>query len=173
MLKISIEKVSLAEIDELQEIGRQTFYESFSEENTDEDMNRYLDATFSIPKLTEQVMDKYSEIYFAKFQDEVIGYLKLNFGKSQIHLQDETAIQIERLYLKKENQNKNVGQLLLDKAIEIAQFKRKNYVWLGVWEQNLRAIAFYKRNGFIEFDHYIFTLGTDKQRDIMMKLSLL
>jgi ribosomal protein S18 acetylase RimI-like enzyme len=67
---------------------------------------------------------------------------------------------------------KKVGQLLYDKAIEIARQLNVDYVWLGVWEENPRAIAFYRKNGFVAFDKHIFKLGDDEQTDIMMKLNL-
>jgi len=72
----------------------------------------------------------------------------------------------------KEYQGKKVGQLLFDKAIGIALQKNFDYVWLGVWEKNLRAIKFYLRNGFVEFDKHVFKLGNDEQTDTMMKLKL-
>lgn len=61
---------------------------------------------------------------------------------------------------------------LYDKAIQIARDKNADYVWLGVWEENPRAISFYKKNGFVEFDKHIFKFGNDEQTDIMMKLKL-
>jgi ribosomal protein S18 acetylase RimI-like enzyme len=104
--------------------------------------------------------------------DEVIGYLKLNFGQSQTELKDRKAVEIERIYVLKTFHGKHVGQQLYDKAIEIARQKAAEYVWLGVWEENPRAIQFYRKNGFVEFDKHIFKVGDDLQTDIMMKLSL-
>ena len=98
--------------------------------------------------------------------------MKLNFGDSQTELKDNKALEIERIYVSKEFHGKSVGQLLYDKAIEVAKQKNVNYVWLGVWEENPRAISFYKKNGFVEFDKHIFKLGNDEQIDIMMKLNL-
>jgi len=72
----------------------------------------------------------------------------------------------------KDFHGQGVGQLLHNKAVEIAKLKKVDYVWLGVWEENPRAINFYKKNGFVEFDKHIFTLGQDKQTDILMKLML-
>jgi diamine N-acetyltransferase len=72
----------------------------------------------------------------------------------------------------KEFHGKNVGKLLYEKALHIARQKNAGYVWLGVWEENHRAIRFYKKNGFKEFDKHIFRLGNDNQTDIMMKLNL-
>ncbi|WP_139145003.1 MULTISPECIES: GNAT family N-acetyltransferase [Sphingobacterium] len=64
---------------------------------------------------------------------------------------------------------KKVGQILYEKALEIALKKKSIYVWLGVWEENPRAIKFYKKNGFVEFDKHTFVLGEDEQTDILMK----
>jgi ribosomal protein S18 acetylase RimI-like enzyme len=172
MTAVNIKKVTLDNIDQLQEIGRQTFYESFSSGNTEENMTKYLDEGFSIEKLTAEVNDKNAEFYFATFDDNVIGYLKVNFGQSQTELKDDKAVEIERIYVLKEFHGKKVGQLLYDKAIQIAGHKNANYVWLGVWEENPRAINFYKKNGFTEFDKHVFKLGNDEQTDIMMKLKL-
>lgn len=172
MIQIDIEKVTLVDVQNLQKIAKETFHETFSAENTEEDMRCYLDATFSIEKLSEGLSNENSEFYFAKFQNSILGYLKLNFGKSQTQLQDENAMQIERLYISKEFQSKKIGKLLLDKAILIAKNRNKNYVWLGVWSQNLRAIKFYEKNGFTAFDTVVFKLGTDEQKDLMMKLIL-
>ena len=102
-----------------------------------------------------------------------MGYLKLNFGDSQTELKDQKALEIERIYVLKEFHGKKVGQLLFEKALKIAEEKKVDYVWLGVWEENLRAINFYKKNGFEEFDKHIFKLGNDEQTDIMMKLKLI
>ena len=172
MNNISIIKAELHDIEKLQKIGRQTFFETFSESNSEENMQKYLDEGFSIEKLTTELTDTNAEFYFAVFDAEVIGYLKLNFGESQTELKDNKALEIERIYVSKEFHGKSVGQLLYDKVIEVAKQKNVNYVWLGVWEENPRAISFYKKNGFVEFDKHIFKLGNDEQIDIMMKLNL-
>ncbi|TCV19195.1 ribosomal protein S18 acetylase RimI-like enzyme [Sphingobacterium alimentarium] len=172
METIQIKGITLNDIEQLQQIGRQTFYETFSAGNTEENMTNYLNEGFSIEKLTIELSDKNAEFYFATLDNTAIGYLKLNFGQSQTELQDDTALEIERIYVLKEFHGKKVGQILYEKAIEIAKKKNANYVWLGVWEENPRAISFYKKNGFVEFDKHIFKLGDDEQTDIMMKLKL-
>lgn len=171
-MEITVTKITENDILELQEIGRKTFDETFSENNTEESMNEYLESSFSTEKLTTELNDKNSEFYFAKINDEVIGYLKLNMGSSQTEIKDENALEIERIYVSKDFHGKKVGQILYEKAIEIASQKKVDYVWLGVWEKNLRAINFYQKNGFTEFDKHIFRLGNEEQTDIMMKLNL-
>lgn len=172
MESITIKKVTLNDIDQLQRISRQTFYETFSEANTEDNMKQYLEEGFSFEKLSAELNDNNSETYFAILDDTIIGYLKLNSGPSQTELKDDKALEIERIYVLKEFHGKNVGQILYNKAIQIAKQNKADYVWLGVWEENPRAIAFYKKNGFVEFDKHIFRLGNDEQTDIMMKLKL-
>ncbi len=172
MINVEVKRVSPLDINQLQKIGRDTFFETFASGNTEENMKKYLEEGFSVSKLEEELTDKNAEFYFAIIDDAVIGYLKVNFGQSQTELQDDSAVEIERIYVLKEFHGKNVGQVLYNKAIDLARDKKSNYVWLGVWEENPRAINFYKKNGFIEFDKHIFKLGEDEQTDIMMKLKL-
>ena len=169
---IDIKKVTINDIDQLQKIGRQTFFESFSERNTEENMKMYMEESFSLEKLSAELLNPNSEFYFAVSDNKIIGYLKLNFGQSQTELKDDNAFEIERIYVLNEFQGKNVGQLLYEKALQIARQRNADYVWLGVWEENLISINFYKKNNFVEFYKHIFKLGREIQTDIMMRLEL-
>lgn len=172
MTNVDIVRVSLMDIDQLQIISKQTFFETFSFGNTEENMSKYLVEGFSLEKLKTELDDQNSEFYFAKLGENIIGYLKLNFGQSQTELKNDSALEIERIYVLKEFHGKKVGQILYDKAMQIARNINAEFIWLGVWEENIRAIYFYKKNGFVEFDKHIFKLGEDEQIDIMMKLQL-
>jgi diamine N-acetyltransferase len=172
MENIEIKRVTLNDIKGLQDIGRKTFYETFSQGNDQENMKQYLEEGFSEAKLTAELNNENSEFYFASLDDKIIGYLKLNFGNSQTELQDSSSLEIERIYVLSEYYGKKAGQVLYEKAIQVAEEKNVNYVWLGVWEENPRAIRFYQKNGFVEFDKHIFKLGDDEQTDIMMKKKL-
>lgn len=172
MEAIYITRATIRNLEQLQKIGRVTFSETFSAGNTDENMTKYLEEGFSIEKLAAELSNEGSEFYFAVLGDQVIGYMKLNVGQSQTEIQDEKALEIERIYVLKEYHGKKVGQLLYEKAIQIAAQKGVDYAWLGVWEENPRAISFYKKNGFVEFDKHIFKLGDDEQTDIMMRIQL-
>ncbi|MCC9072142.1 GNAT family N-acetyltransferase [Flavobacterium sp. F-65] len=169
---IKTEKVTIADIERLQVIGKQTFLETFLEDNSKQDMDNYLSNSFSSDKLKKEIENPNSEFYFASLNDEVIGYLKLNSGDAQTELKNNDALEIERIYVSKRFLGKKVGQLLYEKALLIAKQKNVDYIWLGVWEENHRALAFYTKNGFIEFDKHDFKLGNDIQTDIMMKLVL-
>lgn len=172
MDEIVIRKITIDDHVELQTIAKQTFIETFADHNTADDMQKYLDNNLSVVKLKDELSDENSEFYFASAQNKVIGYLKINFGLAQTEIKDKSAIEIERIYVLKDFHGKKVGQILYNKAIDIAEQTKAAYVWLGVWEKNLRAINFYKKNGFLEFDKHIFKLGDDEQTDIMMRLEL-
>jgi ribosomal protein S18 acetylase RimI-like enzyme len=169
MNNIQIKQVDINDVEQLQAISKLTFSEAFSSLNTQENMAKYLEESFSIEKLTAELSDQASSFYFATVGGWVIAYLKLNVGASQTEIKDEKALEIERIYVLKDYHGQNVGQLLYDKAIQVASQMKAAYVWLGVWEENLRAINFYKKNGFVAFDKHIFNLGDDAQTDIMMK----
>jgi ribosomal protein S18 acetylase RimI-like enzyme len=171
-LEIKIEQINQSHIEALQQIGRQTFAETFAESNTAANMAKYLEEAYSFEKINDELNNPNSFFYFAIMDEKVVGYLKLNMGGSQTELKDNDAIEIERIYVLKAFQGKKVGQLLFDKAIEVAKAKHVAYVWLGVWGENKRALQFYTKNGFVEFDQHVFVLGDEAQTDIMMKLEL-
>ena len=166
---MEITRVMPNDIEQLQKIARQTFYDTFSADNSEENMSQYLEEQFSLEKLYAELNNEDAAFYFAKLNNTVIGYLKLNTGSSQTEIKDNHALEIERIYVLREYHGKKAGQLLYEMAIQVAEQKNASYIWLGVWEENKRAISFYKKNGFTAFDKHIFELGNDKQTDIMMK----
>lgn len=172
MENININQIDIKDIERLQAIGRQTFTETFAAHNSAENMAKYLEEAYADEKLSAELNDPNSVFYFAELDNQVIGYLKLNFGGAQTELKDNKALEIERIYVTKAFHGKNVGQLLYNKAIEVAKEKSADYIWLGVWEENQKALQFYKKNGFVEFDKHVFVLGDDAQTDLMMKLEL-
>jgi ribosomal protein S18 acetylase RimI-like enzyme len=172
MINIEILEATINDIEVLQKIGRQTFSETFAASNSSENMTQYLETGFSTEKLLTELANTNAVFYIVKSENEVVGYLKLNFGDAQTELKDSKALEIERIYIAKAFQGKNIGQLLYEKAMQVATQKNVEYVWLGVWEENQKAINFYKKNGFEAFEKHLFKLGDDEQTDIMMKLKI-
>ncbi len=172
MENLKIVQATLNDANKLQQIGRDTFSETFSNDNDEEEMKRYLDNSFSVAKLTGELNNPQSQFYFALLDEQLIGYLKVNTGQAQTELKAEDGLEIERIYVLHAHHGKKVGQALYEKAIHIATDLKVNYVWLGVWEENVRALRFYTKNGFVPFDKHIFRLGNDEQTDIMMKKNL-
>ncbi len=169
MNNLHIRQANLEDLPALQAIGRQTFVETFSDGNTEENLAAYLKKGFSEEKLSTELQNEYSQFYFALQADEIIGYLKVNMGNAQSEKEDPNSIEIERIYVLQKYHGKQVGALLYEQALAIAKTRKSPYIWLGVWEENPRAIRFYEKNGFVEFREHIFQLGDDAQRDVLMK----
>lgn len=169
MASIIINKASSEDWETVQSLGIQTFTETFAKDNSEEAMKKYLEESFNTEKLKAELNNKESHFFVAWEEDNPVGYLKVNAGSAQTEIQDEAGLEIERIYVKQSHHGKKMGQLLYDKALETAQQLNKSYLWLGVWEENLRALNFYRKNGFVEFDKHIFRLGDEEQTDLMMK----
>lgn len=171
-MNISLRLASSEDVPELQHIAQQTFRDTFLEHNTEENINDYLLTKLSVETLKAELQDTNSRFFFAVIDNHIVGYLKVNFGLAQTELQDNTGLEIERIYITKEYQGKKVAPVLFEKALQIAREASLKFVWLGVWEENKRAIKFYEKNGFNVFDTHVFTLGNEKQTDYLMKLEL-
>lgn len=172
MNKIEIRKASLSDLESIQNIASQTFRETFAAVNTPENIKNYLEESFNIPQLTKELSNKESSFYLATLEQKTIGYLKINFGKAQTEIMDEQALEVQRIYVLQEFHGKKVGQLFIDEILNIAKQNPVSFIWLGVWEENHRALGFYRKNNFSVFDKHVFTLGDDKQTDLLMKFEI-
>ncbi len=170
--EIALVKATTFDLAELQKLGKQTFLETFAPVNTEENIQYYLETSFTDEKLLKEINNPGSSFYFAKLNDKSIGYLKINLGNAQTELQDSEAMEIERIYVLEEFQGQKAGQFLFNEALAMAKNHGMKYIWLGVWDKNYKAIKFYEKNGFIPFDKHSFVLGTDIQTDVMLKLIL-
>jgi ribosomal protein S18 acetylase RimI-like enzyme len=165
-------RISIKDADILRTISVKTFTETFAGQNTESDMQQYIAKKLSIETLSAELNNAGSEFYFISCGNEIMGYLKLNSGNAQTENSNANSLEIERIYVLNKCHGKGLGYLLLKKAIEIGREKQHSYIWLGVWEKNTKAIAFYQKNGFAVYDKHLFILGNDQQTDLMMKLEL-
>ena len=172
LTQISIRQIGQSDLPELQEIGRATFIEAFGAANAPNNMEKYLNEKFSLEALATELANPESLFFFAESDGETLGYLKVNFGAAQTEPLSGRSLEIERIYVLADYYGQGVAKLLFNQALDIAGEKAKDVIWLGVWEENPRAIRFYEKNGFKEFGRHKFMLGDDEQIDIMMKLEI-
>ncbi len=151
------------------DISRETFYETFADQNTKEDMEIFLSVQFTRGRLMLEVGTPGKIFLLAEEGDQVAGYAKLNEGRQPLHIGSKNTMELARLYVVKSWIGKGVGSVLMNKIIEIATGQGKDMLWLGVWKENTRAIEFYKKWGFEIFDECDFMLGNDLQKDWLMK----
>lgn len=161
-------KCTSKHLPDLQAISRETFTETFKEQNSPEHLNAYLEKAYNQEQLALELANPESKFYFVCSDDEVAGYLKINVGETQSEKMGYDSLEVERIYVKKKFHKQGLGKLLLEKAFEIAAELGKHKVWLGVWEENDNAIAFYKKKGFVQTGAHPFYMGDDKQIDLIM-----
>ena len=120
-MPIQLIQATINDLETVRQIGIDTFYESFASVNTEENMAHYLKTGFSVEKVASELGNADSEFHLAYDGDDLIGYLKVNHGPAQSELKDDTALEIERIYVLRAWQGLKVGQLLYNKAIDIAR----------------------------------------------------
>ena len=172
MNTIEIRKATVADLETIQDISIQTFKETFAAVNTPENIANYVKESFNSEQLKMELNNFNSQFYVAYLNTKVVGYLKINVGDAQTETISKNALEVHRIYVLQKYHGKNIGQLLIDEVKKIAQHSSVDCIWLGVWEENHRALRFYTKNGFIVFDKHVFTLGNDDQTDLLMQLSL-
>lgn len=171
-MTITIESCTIQQLDQLISVSEETFEATFRAENTAENMANYLATAFTIDKMTKELNNPFSQFYFAKIEGEIAGYLKLNHEEAQTEQLEEAQLEVERIYIRQRFQKRGIGQLLMNKAIEVAQSKGYDAIWLGVWEKNLHAIHFYEKAGFRQIGSHDFLMGDEQQTDYILVKSL-
>ncbi len=169
---IIIQRATAADANTLLTFSRKTFFDFFAHLNDPANMEAYASSAFTIQKIQAELRNPDSYFYFAVLNGQIAGYIKINFHTAQTELQDNKALELERIYVLAEYHGKKIGHQLLNFAIQTAKDNGLQYIWLGVWEHNHKALSFYEKHGFKVFSSHLFTLGTDQQTDLLMKKEL-
>ncbi len=165
----NIRSVRSEEWQALQAIALYTFRITYEHKNPKDDFEAYIEEAFNDVQIQKELTEKNSFFYFLEEGEKIIGYLKLNIESAETEEIEGDTLEIERIYVLPEAQGKGYGKVLIQKAVSVAQIHQKNIVWLGVWDQNPEAIAFYERMGFRIFGTHIFRVGWEDQTDYLMK----
>jgi len=156
----------------LAELGARTFSETFAADNSPEDMTAYLASSFSAEMQATELADADSLFLLAEVEGIAAGYAKLKPGDPPGGVSDAKPIELVRLYAASEWHGRGVGAALMQTCIDLAFKQGYQTLWLGVWEHNQRARAFYRKWDFREVGTHIFQLGADAQTDILMERAL-
>jgi diamine N-acetyltransferase len=151
------------------DLSRKTFYDAFAKDNTVADMDQFMNEVFTRESLIKEVEEEDGIFLLAFINDEAVGYVRMREKNSENIMADVNAIEIARIYATQESVGKGVGKALMEHCIKIALEQKRDVIWLGVWEKNERAIAFYNKHGFEKFGEHVFLLGSDPQTDWLMK----
>ena len=144
---ITIKACTIEDVDALRAISIETFTETFEAENDPAHLAAYLERAYNVPQLEQELLNPDSQFFFAMIDEEVAGYLKVNANNAQTEAMGEDAFELERIYVRRAYQGSGVGKALYDQAIACANELDKREIWLGVWEHNQKALAFYRKHG--------------------------
>jgi ribosomal protein S18 acetylase RimI-like enzyme len=171
-MAITLKKCGSEDLEDLQAIGIETFTDTFAAHNTLEDLQAYMDKAYDPEKLKEELLTAGSTFYFLYEGEELAGYMKVNVDVALTEDMGADSLEVERIYIRPAFKRRGLGKYLIDKAIEIARVQGKELIWLGVWEHNVNAIAFYGKMGFVHTGSHSFFMGTDEQTDFIMAKKL-
>lgn len=167
-----IRRASSDDADLLADLGARTFQETFAADNTGEDMAEYLTSHFSVAQQTAELAHPASTFLIAEVDGEAAGYAKLYAGEPPGEIEGARPIELVRLYVSSKWFGRGVGEALMRACLDEARNNGHDTLWLGVWERNARAQAFYHKWEFRAVGEHIFQLGSDAQRDILMERAL-
>ena len=136
--------------------------------NTPEDMALHCSAHYGETIQAAEILDPAVTTLLSEQDGQLIGYLQLRWEPAPPCVLATRPAEVQRLYVAAAWHGQGVAQQLLDQALGLAADRGADAVWLGVWERNPRAIAFYRKFGFVEVGAHVFPLGTDPQRDLIL-----
>lgn len=165
---ITLRRAIAADALALSRVAEATFRATFAEANTAAEMDRHCAMRFSVHHQGEEIATPTLETWLAMDGDAIAGFAQLRVGVRPRCVAAASACEVQRLYVEARFHGKGVAALLMDACVDAARRHGTAVLWLGVWEHNPRAIAFYAKCGFVEVGEQVFSLGQDLQRDLVM-----
>jgi GNAT superfamily N-acetyltransferase len=171
MSEIIIRKATIEDAEMLSDLAYKTFWDAFHDhpKNAPEDLADYMQKAFNPEQTRRELSEENSIFLIAEIGNEPVGYAKVMIGSREPEITGENPVELNRLYSKQEFLGKGIGARLMDECFQIAKEFNCDVMWLGVWEFNPRAQAFYRKYGFREVGRHIFQLGLDAQTDLLMQ----
>jgi ribosomal protein S18 acetylase RimI-like enzyme len=169
---ISIRRAVAADASLLAEMGARTFRDTFADSAKPEDMAAYLSASFGEGVQAAELADADSTFFVAETDGVASGYAKLHAGEAEACVKGRKPVELARLYVGREWFGRGVGEALMRACVEEARRLGYLTMWLGVWEHNARAQAFYRKWDFRVVGEHVFQVGSDPQIDLIMERAL-
>lgn len=170
--RLTIRRGTLGDAGLLSELGARTFTETFAADNSPEDLAAYLATSFNVAHQSAELEDTGSTFLIAEVDGRAAGYAMLREGEPENGVEGAKPIELVRLYVSRDWLGRGIGEQLMRACIDEARQAGHETLWLGVWERNARAQAFYRKWNFRTVGEHMFQLGSDLQRDILMERAL-
>jgi GNAT superfamily N-acetyltransferase len=165
---MTIRVATAADVDLLAELGARTFRETFGADNTPGDMATYIARSFTAEVIARELADSDNTYLIAEVDGHASGYAKLRLTDAPPAVVAARPIKLSRIYVLALWLGQGIGHALMQRCLDEAIASQRDAIWLGVWERNERAIAFYLKWGFTHVDDEEFVLGSDRQNDWIM-----
>jgi diamine N-acetyltransferase len=173
MKQIALAEPTTEQASRLAEFGARTFFESFAADNKPEDMRAHLDSAWSTDKqLAELRNPDIDTLIVTDDQGAWLGFAQLRANKRSEGVPEHGSIELWRFYVDKPFHGQGVAAELMKGAKATARQRGASSLWLGVWERNERAKAFYAKHGFRKVGSQVFVVGSDPQTDHVMLCEL-
>ncbi len=155
------------------DLAERTFRETFADGNNAADMDAHCARTYSAERQRLEIADPAIETFLAAASSgDLAGYAMVRDGQPPAAVRGPSPIEIWRIYVDRAYHGQGVAQWLMDTCVDAARRRGAATLWLGVWEHNPRALAFYRKMGFVDVGEHVFLLGTDQQTDRVMARAL-
>lgn len=171
---MDIRRASKKDAQTLADIGAETFWDTYHTDSHLEQIyiKNHINSTFTFEKINSELKQADYLYLIAENEDKKVGYARILISNSREEISNGFAVEISRIYLRRQFWGKNLGKPLLERCIEVAREAEARVVWLSVWKYNERAIKFYKKFGFEKVGEHIFDLAGSSQTDYLMELIL-
>jgi len=166
---VAIRRATVDDAAALAEFGARTFFETFAKDNTVEDMRLHLASAWGAELQRAEILDDEIDTLLAcDAKGGLAGFAQLRPGHAPACVATVQPVELLRFYVDKPWQGQGVAHQLMEAAESQARTRGARELWLGVWERNERAQAFYRKRGFRKVGTQIFVVGTDPQTDHVM-----
>jgi ribosomal protein S18 acetylase RimI-like enzyme len=156
----------------LAELAARTFRETFAADTRPDDMELHVAETYGVSQQEQELLDPDITTLLADVDGELAGYAQLRSGTTPSCVTDDAPLELWRFYVAQPWQGRGAAQALMQRVEEEASRRGARTLWLGVWENNERAKAFYRKNGFSDAGSHVYMVGTDAQTDRIFVRSL-
>ncbi|HET6577936.1 MAG TPA: GNAT family N-acetyltransferase [Gemmatimonadales bacterium] len=167
----TIRRADPADAPWLAALAERTFRETYTAHNTPEDMEHYVAGHFGPDRQADELRDPATTTLVAEEGGQAAGYVQLGGGPAPASVCGPDPMEVVRFYVDRPWHGRGVAQRLMAAAADAARAAGARTLWLGVWERNERAIAFYRKCGFHDVGTQLFVLGSDRQRDRVLERS--
>ena len=169
---MNIRPATIDDAEVLAELARRTFHDTFAAANDATDMALYLSGAYGIEQQTREITDRDIATLLVEAEGEAVAYAQLRGGHVPECVTGAQPIELWRFYVRREFHGQGIAQRLMERVRSEARDRGAHTLWLGVWERNDRARAFYVKCGFTDVGEHIFLFGTDPQTDRVMVATL-